>query len=105
MDLAKLTKRLFAGPSIDGEVIAGNIGVAKQFRAEVFGRSSEEHRPGSVRSIGRFESSDLLLGNLELPDNNEHARPNLSSMVAHSHCARGGRTISGNVAVARGHAC
>src|ERR1035437_1847299 len=75
MILAKCAERLFTGPAIDGQVAAGNVGVAQQFRALIVRRGTEEVRPCPVRPIGRFERGNLLLSNLELPHHNEHCEP------------------------------
>jgi hypothetical protein len=58
---------LFARPAVDGEIGAGNVGVAQQFRSQIIWRAAEESSPGSLRPIGSFKRGNLLLGNLELP--------------------------------------
>src|ERR1035437_9853511 len=79
---AKGAEGLFAGPAVDSEVGAGDVGVAQQLRAPVVGRGAEQLRPCALGRIGGLKGGDLLLGNLELPDNDEHTRPQSSLMVA-----------------------
>ena len=64
----------FAGPSVDGEVGAGDVGIAEELGAAVVGRGAEELRPGALVRIGGLEGGNLLLGDFELPDNNKHMR-------------------------------
>src|SRR5271157_690069 len=65
---------VLAGPAVDGEVCAGDVGVAQELCSQIVGRGVEELGPGAAGTVGGLKSGDLLLGNLELPDNDEHAR-------------------------------
>src|SRR5258708_3856094 len=70
MIFAERPKSLLAGPSINGQIDPGNIGVAQQFGALVFRRDAEQLRPGAFRPVGSFKRGNLLLGNFKLPYDN-----------------------------------
>src|ERR1035437_3656889 len=75
MFLAEGAEVVFAGPAVDGEVVAGDVGVPEQFGAKVVGRGAEELGPGAIGRIGGFKRRDFLFGNFELPNDDEHAGP------------------------------
>src|ERR1700740_1642553 len=72
---AKGAKRLRAVPPVDGHIVSGNIRIAQQLRALILRRFAKKLRPGALRSISSLKRGNLLLGNLKLPHNNEHAQP------------------------------
>src|ERR1700676_5174383 len=81
MLLAEGAEGGFAGPAVDGEVVAGYVEVAEHFGAVVLRRGAKELRPRAVRAIGCFKGGYVFLGYFELPNHDEHAmRP--ESMVA-----------------------
>src|ERR1035438_3612958 len=81
---------LLAGPAVDGEVAARNVGVAQKLGSKIVRRGAEELGPGALRPVSGLKGGNLLLGNLELPYDDEHAFPDSVpvNMVAHS---RGGK--------------
>ena len=72
-----------AGPAVDGEVAAGNVGVVEQFGAQVAGRGAEKLCPGALGAIGGFKAGDFIFGNFELPDDDKHIKTDPVCMVAH----------------------
>src|SRR5690242_1644934 len=64
MDFAKGAEGIFAGPAIDGEIAACDVGIAQQFGAQILRRRAKKLRPWTFRTVGRFEGGNLLLGNL-----------------------------------------
>src|ERR1035438_7755502 len=75
MFLPEPAEIVFAGPAVDGEIVARDVGVAEQLGAKMVGRSAEELGPGAIGRIGGFKRRDLLFGNFELPYDHEHGVP------------------------------
>src|SRR5580658_2590252 len=71
----------FAGPAVDGEVGAGDVGVAQELGSEVMRGCAEELGPGAVGAVGGLEGGDLLFDDFELPDNDEHLRLRLRVQI------------------------
>lgn len=69
---AEGAESLFAGPAVDGEVLAGGVGVAEQLGSLVVGRFAKELSPAALGAVGGFEGCDFFFGDFELPDNDEH---------------------------------
>uniref|UniRef100_E6PYV9 Uncharacterized protein n=1 Tax=mine drainage metagenome TaxID=410659 RepID=E6PYV9_9ZZZZ len=63
---------VFAGPSVEGEVAAGDVGVFEEFSAEIIGGAGEEQRPCAAGGVGRLKGGDFVFGDVELPDDDEH---------------------------------
>ncbi len=56
MFLAEGAEVVFAGPAVDGDVVAGDVGVPQQLGAKVVGRGAEELGPGAIGRIGGFNA-------------------------------------------------
>ena len=66
--LAEGAEGVFGVPAVDGEVGAGNVGVAQQLGAAIRGRGAEELRPRAFAAVRGFKRGDVFLGYVELPE-------------------------------------